>query len=636
MKKIIIILSAIISIALLSCSDNFDDGNYYSAKKLTAAQFISEKQDNYSLFQRILERSNHYNLLSTYGTFTVFVPTNEAVTEYLAENGYNTVEDVPLDMCDTISRTHIVDKGAYFTTDYSDGELPQMNMDDRFLVISSDSDVLNDNRLILYVNKRSRIIEKDDSVTNGVVHIINRVLTPSNLFLPDLIEEDTTLQLFSQALKLTGMCDSLTKYIDASYTISDDSVTKGISIYYGSNSWTAKFPEKRYYKYTALVETDEVYNRNGIYTIDDLIAYAKRTYDATFPADAGLYDDDYKNRRNPLNRFISYHLLDRRIPYNDLAPSGICVSLGLCKTDIYDPEAFWETMCPGAMIRFCRPSGQTLYANRKGLKNRNDAGCAGVKVLSASESGKKEQDALNGMFHYIDDILVYSKNVRDKILNCRMRIDATALSPDFYNCGTIIHGADVLTMLKNGYIRNWKTSKETIIGVRSENQYMSSYLANAICVEGKYDVQVKLPTPPPGLYEVRLGYVAGEERDVIQVYLNNEPCGIPIDLRIGSWDPITNWDEDTDDEQHNTAIDKAMRNNGYMKAMDSYGKSSDTNFRANAPESLRRVLTTVQIREDQEYWLRIRQVTRQNEWSFDYIELCPKSIYANPSGEDRH
>jgi len=23
-------------------------------------------------------------------------------------------------------------------------------------------------------------------------------------------------------------------------------------------------------------------------------------------------------------------------------------------------------------------------------------------------------------------------------------------------------------------------------------------------------------------------------------------------------------------------------------------------------------------------------------WSFDYIELCPKSIYASPEGEDTH
>ena len=621
---------------LTACVDNdFSDKNYYTATKRTAAQLISDSPERYSKFQQILERANYYNVLSTYGTFTVFAPTNEAVETYLSENGYKDINDIPEIKCDTIARTHIINKQACFTTDYYEGELP-MNMDDRYLVLSSDSDVNNNNALLLYVNKRSKLVQKDDSVTNGVVHTIDRLITPSNSFLPDLIAEDSTTTIFGQALKLTNMSDSLTKYMDLSYSVSDDSATIGVPIRYGNQDWKAKYPEKRYHKFTALVEPDAVFKKHNINNINDLIAYAKKVYDKTFPKDAGLYDNDFTNRKNPLNRFISYHLIDGRIGYDDLAPSGEVMKQCLI-TDVADPEAFWQTMCPGAMIRFCRPS-EGLYANRKGLGRKYEAGCQGVKVLSASESGTHEQGALNGVFHYLDNILVYDVNTRDNVLNCRMRIDGTTLSPDFWNAGAVGHTADILTAFKNGYISGWKTSPETFIGVRSEMLWMSSYLANAICVKGQYDVTITLPTPPPGTYEIRLGYVAGGERGVVQVYLNNDPCGIPIDLRVYAGDPTIGVIIDAADEEEDLANDKALHNRGYMRGMDSYRKPGATNFRVDAwAEHMRRILTTTQVKEGQELKLRFRQVLEGNaEWSFDYIELCPKSVYASPAGEDTH
>lgn len=632
-------MAAVVVTAMTACVDSdYDDTNYYTATNRTAAQLISDSPDRYSQFQALLEKANYYSLLSTYGTFTVFAPDNNAFNKWLAEKGYGSIADIPDATCDTIARTHIVSKGAFFTTDYSDGTLPEMNMDDRFLVLTSDSDVANNNQLILYVNKRAKITEKDDSVTNGVVHTIDQVLNASNLFLPDLMEEDASISLFTQALQLTHMDDSLTRYIDETYSCSDDSVTEGIIKHYGGRDMPAYFPEKRYFKYTAFVEPDSIYRLKGISSLQDLIAYAKRVYDQSFPTDAGLYDDDYTNRKNPLNRFVSYHLMDRLGNYSDWAPSGNILTQ-CCRTDIADAEDFWQTMCPGAMLRFCRANGQ-LYANRKGLKNRVTNGCKGVRVLSPSESGGQEQNAVNGTYHYLEDILVYDTKVRDEVLNCRMRIDATTLSPDFMNQGArghIGYQDEFITAFKNGYISGWETSAETFIAVHPDNVWWSSYLGNAICVKGQYDVKVKLPTPPPGLYEIRLGYVASDERGVVQVYLNDEPCGIPVDLRTGAWNTQVGYEADTDDEDHNTANDKAMRNRGYMKAMDSYGKPGATSFRVDAPEHMRRILTTAQFREGEENWLRFRQVMDGDvEWSFDYIELCPKSIYASPDGEDRH
>jgi hypothetical protein len=61
------------------------------------------------------------------------------------------------------------------------------------------------------------MVEYDDSVTNGVVHIVNSLIQPTSDLLPDLIANDSTITLFAQALKMTGMADSLREDMDLNY-----------------------------------------------------------------------------------------------------------------------------------------------------------------------------------------------------------------------------------------------------------------------------------------------------------------------------------------------------------------------------------------------------------------------------------
>ena len=628
-----------VTATLTSCVDNDDiPENYYSSTKLTAAEFLQENSDQFSEFIGILKRTPYFSMLATYGQYTLFAPNNEGIERYLKRMGYPNIDGIPNETCDTIARTHIIKKGAFFTTDIDEGALPELNMDDSYIVLSSDSDVANHNALVYYINKNARMVDYNDSVTNGVVHVLNNVITSSSLLLADKIAEDSTLTIFSQALQLTGMCDSLTRYLDETYYCSEDSVHTGVMVRCTSGSalYTRSFwPEKRYFKYTAFVEPDSIYRAHGINNLDDLKAYAKRVYDATYPEDAGQFDDDFKNRKNPLNRFVSYHLLPRIGQYNSWVQSGE-LREHCWYPSLSDPEEFYETMCPGTIMRFAGPPAG-LFINRKGLQNNITV--RGVKVLSPSESGSIDQNALNGVYHYLDDILAYTTEVRDKVLNCRIRIDATVLSPDFMNCnGRGRYGEDILTGFKNQYITDWKVSPETYVGVHSDVGYWNSYCANAVCISGVFDVAFKLPPVPSGTYEVRLGYTVGEERGVVQVYLNNEPCGIPVDLRVYGPDPNIGWVEDTDDPEENTANDKAMHNRGYMKGMDSYRPwDADNPLRGNN-WNLRRVLTTQYLTPEKTYYLRFRQVLDDPDryWSFDYIELCPKSIYGSPQGEDTH
>ena len=632
--------------SFVACVDNDDDipENYYVSTKMTAAQFLQENEARLGDFITLLKRTPYFSLLSTYGNFTVFAPTNEAVEAYLEETGYNTIENIPTEVCDTLVRTHIVKEGAYYTTDIGEGTLPDPNMAKSDISLTLDYDSTNNNSIRYYANKTARMIEYDDSVTNGVVHIVSSIIRRSSDMLPDVIESDSTLSLFSQALRLTGMADSLMKNIDETYVWGSDKKTQdslynGILVRCQSGSVThvlSRWPETRYFKYTAFVEPDSVYHRHNIYTIDDLIAYAKKVYDETYPEDAGKYDDNPRHRKNPLNRFVSYHLVNRILRYDDVIMTKQLIS----KTwdlKLSDPEEFYETMCPGTLMRFAFPN-EELYINRKGVLNR--ASIRGVKVLAPSitESGKTNQDAVNGTYHYLDDILAYTTQVREEVFNCRIRVDANTLSPDFANCGARgRYGHDDLVGLRNNYITDWTVrGTNAYVGLHSDVGYWNSYKANAVCISGIFDVTFKLPPVPSGTYEIRLGYTVGEERGVVQFYLNNEPCGIPVDLRTYGGDPTIGWVEDTDDKEENTANDKAMRNHGYMKGLGAYHNEGGENpLRANN-WNLRRILTTQYLDENTTYNLRCRQVLEDDQcyWSFDFIELCPKSIYGSPQGED--
>ena len=215
-------------------------------------------------------------------------------------------------------------------------------------------------------------------------------------------------------------------------------------------------------------------------------------------------------------------------------------------------------------------------------------------------------------------------------------MDASTLSPDFMNSGGrgLDESLPTNLLYKSNAVKHFTFNSETLFALSKRHVWWSSWEGDDILVLGKYDVTFKLPPVPEGTYEVRLGYVAGH-RGTIQVYFNNMPCGIPLEMSSYSKPGSI---EDTGDPEVDKSNDKAMRNRGYMKAPDSYRVGNGgTNMRA-AGYIYRRILTTQNFTSEQDNYLRVRLVLDDEnaEWSFDYVELCPKSIYDGPEGEDTH
>ena len=670
---LVVLLLSSVHFALVSCDDDPGADNYYTFTGEMATDYLNHRPDQFSEFIGILGRSETkvLDLLATYGTYTVFAPTNDAINKYLSARGLKSIDELSQKDCDTIAYTHIV-KQAFYTTDLSDGTLPTSNMLDRYLTISVDTPTVDAgddaSSIVYYVNKTSRFIVRDDSVENGVVHTINSVINSANDMLPDLLEKDSTISLFVQAMMLTHMNDSLQRHVDETYSCSVDSVEEGVRYHTAVEYEWGFWLKTRFFKYTAFVEKDDVYAAKGIKTIDDLIAYAKSVYDEAYPEDAGLYDDDFTDRRNPLNRFVSYHFLPILGNYNELTPNDLLLSCNFNRR-LWDVADWYETLLPYSVIKCSYPNGSQAgrYLNRRGVQSHADSRgvfVRGCKIFTPSESGSTDMSAINGVYHYIDDILVYSKDVQDVVFNERMRFDATVLSPDFMSAGTseghnargryarneagpnggeYSDGSESgtrCTVFKPGYVRNWQFTDATFVSVRNRHLNYWSYEGDEIILLGRYNFIIRLPHVPAGTYELRVQTCLGfASRGIIQVYLDDSPCGIPIDMRNSGSDAVIGWQSDTslgDDEAIN-AFDKAFHNNGWMKGPLSYG-SSATNGSGegytpmrNTNNQLRRVYTTFYTDGKSDHYMHIKQVmdSETAEFAFDYIELVPRSVYDN-------
>ena len=408
-------------------------------------------------------------------------------------------------------------------------------------------------------------------------------------FLSNIIALDPTISIYNAALEATGLADSLRKHMDYKYTIGSDSTewaNDALVIPIASEYDNVAYPKNRLYKYTAFVVQDEVLKeKHGITDLDGLRRKAASIYDEVYPDDASVTDET--DRRNSLNRFISYHLLNRIGNYYTLTcvdgpNSTLAINWDRNNWDIAD---WYETMMPHSLMKFSFPSGSAegLYINRRGVQDRADyrgVFVPGTKVHTPEEMGGKNS-AYNGIYHYIDDIVHYGRETQEVVLDERLRIDATPLSPDFMNSGA--RGHYTRSIYENGKYGTWDVTanhnnRNTCLGFKGESienfkfdwsvhmhvrpRALSfwSYQGDEVAIKGLGDITFKLPAVPAGTYELRIATTVGfASRGVRQFLLDGEIIRDSVDFRPAGNSFLIGWvhDSETTEEAINSAFSTA-------------------------------------------------------------------------------
>lgn len=686
---------ASMQVAVVSCSDDPGVENYYTQSREYAADYLKNREQ-YSEYLKILERARgEYNLrlvdmLGTYGSYTVFAPTNAAVEKYLAERGLSSVDELSVADCDTIALNSIIE-AAYFTTDFNDGQYPKSNMLEHIVSVKSYQEwdeQKQDSVLAMYINQSSPVIHADDSVSNGVVHTVSTIVGSSNDLIGTVILNDETCQIYALAFQATGIMDTLQDhYVDDTYGWANDKdridsctwtntklcipTAKSLDGSGGEYDNVA-YPVKRYFNYTVFLCPDSILKEKYEVTTvlgkdnpNSLEYLAHLFYDPMYPEDAD--NDDLTDRKNALNRFISYHVIDRYGDYYSLTSmdnNDLQYNFNRMKYDICD---WYGTLMPHSLMKFSFPSGPQvgLYINRRSVRHHADE--RGGYYRGAKIATPKEYDrittALNGMYHYIDDIVAYDRNMQEVVMNDCIRLDCTTLSPDFMTKltdGEVARGHtwggnkkyDAAKNTNNpsdnnnrsvgfkpGYARNFDMTANTHMHVRGRSLWFWSYEGDEVIFKGRYDFTLKLPSVPAGTYEVRMMTCVGfDTRGIVQYYIDGEPQGIPFDMRPGG-QTLFGWKNDTElgDDDAITAFDKAIHNIGWMKGPKCYHCGWRSSFDAGSTtmrgqnNTIRKVIGTFTTDGKSDHFLRIQQKmeSENNELNFDFIELCPSSVYNN-------
>lgn len=197
-KALAVLPLLLASFLFAACSDEPDAQSYYTFKGEMMSQYLKTHQQ-FSEYAKIVDRAGLMDLLSAYGHYTCFAPTNDAINAYLKSRGMSSVGDLTDADCDTIARTHLVDN-MFTTSEMNDGTLTTANMNKRFIEITHDVD--NDSNGVVRLNRSANIIFtlQDDSVENGIMQPIDGVLTSSSRMLPNVIHDNPRISLCQGAV----------------------------------------------------------------------------------------------------------------------------------------------------------------------------------------------------------------------------------------------------------------------------------------------------------------------------------------------------------------------------------------------------------------------------------------------------
>ena len=662
MKALKTVLTALVcaaALSLTSCKEEINESARYTFLGHTIASFLESHEEVYSDFIYILQRGGRFSLMKAYGQYTCFAPTNDAIARFLYEQDsiYQTTKDTknpvwtgitsPVltelsdSMCKVISQTHLI-PAVYLTTDMEGDIIPDMNMNDRYL--SLDYDVDEEGLNILLINGNGKIIDKDEEVENGVVHTVAEVLNPSANTLPAQIEKYEYFRIISEAIERTGYIDQLQAYKDENYTDGDKtapSIEKKVMVPY---------PKNRYFGFTAFLETDSIYNAAGIYNFDDLVKKCAEWYPNADPS-APLTSLD-----NPVNQFVGYHLIDRKLPYSRLTHYKITAgSIYDSEKDFYDNSdryEFYETMA-GKLIKITMPRSVTAMRSTILLnyyKEQNTGTSAdmymNIKVLRAEDfqamDGKYKKfsaDALNGTIHPIEKLLIYNEDaMAGRVLNTIIRFDASSLCSELTNNSIrwyySPHTSQGEIYIPHTYCKNMKVyAEETNNYYLAPHTSWANYQGDEMMALDAFDFAYKLPPVPAGTYEIRMGYTANSSRHIIQFYFDDKVAGIPIDLRTGTDTPKIGFVADRNTEDNGIQNDKEMKNRGYLKGPSTFYDTGGGNSRDRAA-TIRVVVTTKYLSEG-EHWIRFKNVNENDDgkaqFMHDYFEMVPISFLRDES-----
>jgi len=605
-------------IVFTSCNSDDVGKNLYTFTGTMMGQYLTE-DTTFSEFEKLTELTKVKGLLNTYGFYTCFAPTNNAMRKFYKAKGKAKLEEFTSDSLRQIVYDHLINGYIIMHSEFPrNGSLSNITMSERYILVSvTDSGT--------FINKNAKVIQKDIALYNGVIHSIDNVLDPVRLGVVELLEKDSAFSIFCQALELTGLADSLLKTVDKNYLMTTTMATDLENAVNTTVSSERYAPKSRKFGYTVFVESDETYKKYGITDLNGLRKYAASIYDVLYPLDAEI--TEITDRRNSLNRFIAYHLIDKQLIKSKLI-QDYDTNHQWKTIDLYE---YIETMCPNTLleVKIERASGQSNLINTIHE--------TGERINLTSNT---DNLAVNGVYHEIDKILVYSAEVDGELSSKRLRFDISSCFPELTNNNMRGRPSDnsnylYRNALPPNYLDRFKCTEQTVLCYSNAHDKLMNFEGDEffIVVQGGklYDFEITTPPIPVGTYEVRFGYQSNGRRGVAQFYFDGVPCGVPVNLNTLGTDTGIGYvlPGSVADDPYGFENDKMMRNFGYMKGPNSFKAVNESWYAGQSARynssNLRKILGTYRFSEAGHHKIIVKGLSG-GQFQLDFIEFVPTSL----------
>ncbi|MBE9599758.1 fasciclin domain-containing protein [Pedobacter sp. MC2016-24] len=166
--------------------------------------YLDQYPEQFSLFSEIIKKSGSAGFLGAYGSYTIFAPTNDAVKSWLKDLNKTSVADIDANALKDLIKFHLI-SDTISTAKFTDGKLPLTEYGQFLLTGAS-----NTGGITKYtVNRQSNILQANIRTGNGIIHVLDHVLIPASKTVAQLIADNSRYSIFTQALRATGLYDTL-------------------------------------------------------------------------------------------------------------------------------------------------------------------------------------------------------------------------------------------------------------------------------------------------------------------------------------------------------------------------------------------------------------------------------------------
>ena len=275
------------AIAFASCDDYMEGSGWTASRELQMDEYM-ETQPELSLFLQVVDRADLRGMIHAYGTYTMFVPNNTAVENYLQSIGKNSVSQLSEEEALDIVKYHLLSDTLHTYNMQGNTRLNCTNMAQDYLITK-----WNESTDVYTLNRTSHITEPDLHNGNGIIHVIDGVLSRPTFRLSGNLSETAQVLVDTLSAHNYGIMGELITDVyknhlsDASRTILD-----------------SLFASQKYR--TMIVQPDELMEKDGLTSTDALIEFLQKSN-----------IKDYDEETLLLN-WVGYHFLRGRYYISDL------------------------------------------------------------------------------------------------------------------------------------------------------------------------------------------------------------------------------------------------------------------------------------------------------------------------------